>query len=307
MSISDVLFEYDRIRRQNEIELERRRHQVYAQLPALKNLHQQIRSLQIEKIKHALNGGFDTTELTALMNEATAMLTGAGFDAHWLDPIYTCSICCDTGLRDDATRCECFKKRVLEDKLSAAHLTDSNISFEQFDLNVFNETSNKNGQLQRKQMEHYKKLAEAYAANFPDCKSLLIFTGGIGLGKTYMVKCIMRRVIERGYTAAFYTAYRLFSLFHRDRLGENVDLTPVFDVPLLIIDDIGTEPMTRNVTIEYFFDLINERNSCGLHTIIATNYSDTELKERYGEPIHSRLFDKRNSSHIVFKGDDVRR
>jgi DNA replication protein DnaC len=156
-------------------------------------------------------------------------------------------------------------------------------------------------------MRAIRTLSEKYADDFPNVKPFLLLSGGIGLGKTYIAKCLMRRVIEHGHTAAFYTAYRLFSLFHRHRLGENVDLDPIFNVPLLVIDDIGTEPMTRNVTVEYFFDLINERLALGLHTVIATNLSFGDINARYGERIHSRLMDTRHSMKIIFEGRDIRK
>ena len=79
-----------------------------------------------------------------------------------------------------------------------------------------------------------------------------------------------------------------------------MDLEPLFEVPLLIIDDIGTEPMTRNVTIEYFFDLINERTNASLNTMIVTNLPFHEIKDRYGDRIHSRLMDKRTSLKMIF-------
>ena len=194
---------------------------------------------------------------------------------------------------------------MLEDKLDAARLTDTDISFEMFNLNIFNNTPLSDGKSQQDLMLSYKKQLQDYANSFPNCKQILLLSGPTGLGKTYIAKCVMRRVIERGYTAAFYTAYRLFSLFHADRLSEPVDLTPIFEVPLLVIDDVGTEPMTRNVTVEYFFDLINERTAAGLHTVIVTNLAFHDLKERYGDRIHSRLMDK-CSSKKLFKGKDVR-
>ena len=268
---------------------------MYAQLPALKALHEQIRKLQIEQLRRAVTGDMDATQIHTLMNEAAAMLTGAGFDKHYLDPIYTCADCHDTGTLKGGTRCSCFKKRVLEDKLSAARLTDDSVSFEQFDETLFDKTPMASGRSQRDIMRAIRTVCEKYADDFPDSKPFLLLSGGIGLGKTYAAKCLMRRVIEHGYTAAFYTAYRLFSLFHRHRLGENIDLDPIFNVPLLVIDDIGTEPMTRNVTVEYFFDLINERLALGRHTVIVTNLSFNDINARYGERIHSRLMDTRHS------------
>lgn len=307
MSLSDVLAEYSRIQQENEKEMVRRRHEVYARIPELKTLHAQLESLLIARPKLMLTGQEDNTEqIKILRGQNDAMLSLAGYNAQYLDPIYSCPLCKDTGLLEDTTRCECFKKRVLEDKLDAARLTDDAVSFETFDLNRFDTDPIENGKSQRDMMARIRELCVAYADGFPDCASILLLSGGIGLGKTYVSKCIMRHVIERGFTAASFTAYRLFSLFHQHRLGEDVELEPIFDVPLLIIDDIGTEPMTKNVTKEYFFDLINERSAAGRKTVIVTNLPFHELDERYGERIFSRLMDTRFSQKILFKGRDIR-
>ncbi len=307
MSISDVLAEYEYIRSQNKIEEQRRRQEVYKNAPQLGELHKQKNEIQLKRLKQALtSNSIDTKDILALREKANKMVVDAGFDKHYLDPVFTCSICRDTGSRDDSLHCDCFNKRVLEDKLDQAKLTDSRISFEQFDIEIFDDEPLDNGKSQRDFMGKIKQLSEEYSNDFPNDTTIFLLSGGTGLGKTYLSKCIMRRVIERGYTAAFYTAYRLFSLFHSDRLGENVDLSGIFTAPLLIIDDIGTEPMTRNVTIEYFFDLNNGRVAANLHTIIVTNLAFHEIRERYGERIHSRLMDNRNSKKIIFKGKDIR-
>ncbi len=307
MSISDVLAEYSRIRQDNEREAARRRHEVYTRVPALETLHEKIHKLMLERLRQAItNENDDCNEIIALRELNAKLLVEAGFDPHYLDPIYSCCLCQDTGLLEDATHCECFKKRLLEDKLDSARLTDNAISFEQFDLNLFDNTPIENGKSQRDMMARIRDLCVTYADSFPSCPPILLLSGGIGLGKTYVSKCIMRRVIERGHTAASFTAYRLFSLFHQHRLGEDVDLDPILEVPLLIIDDIGTEPMTKNVTIEYFFDLLNERGSAGRKTIIVTNLPFHDLDERYGERIFSRLMDARFSQKILFKGRDIR-
>jgi len=298
---------YDVIRQKNEQEQVRRRQEVYARLPRLAELHSEINRRLLDNLKKALDGDTtDSASIQSLIDEANSLLSGAGYDAHYLDPIYTCPDCKDTGTLSNAQRCSCFKKRVLEDKLSEARLTDSGISFEQFNLGIFSNEPVENGKSQRDMMMRIKSLCETYADDFPSCSPILLLAGSAGLGKTFIAKCIMRRVIERGHTAAYYTAYRLFSLFHSDRMGEDVDLSPLFQVPLLIIDDLGTEPMTRNVTIEYFFDLLNERYIAGRHTVIVTNLGFLELKQLYGDRIHSRLMDMRLSQKIIFKGRDVR-
>lgn len=307
MSISDVFAEYSRIRARNESEQERRRQKVYSVVPELREFDAQKNALQLKRIGQALDGSaMEMNDILALREKADMLLANAGFDAKYLDPIYSCTACHDTGTLDNTLRCDCFKKRVLEDKLDQAKLTDTKVSFELFDLDVFDDAPMENGKSQRDVMQSYKKTVQKYANDYPHCKPVLLLSGATGLGKTYIAKCVMRRVIERSHTAAYYTAYRLFSMFHSHRLGEEVDLSPIFSVPLLIIDDIGTEPMTRNVTVEYFFDLINERNAANLHTVIVTNLTFDEIKDRYGDRIHSRLMDKNTSIKIIFCGEDIR-
>lgn len=304
----DVFELYENIRRKNEVEAQRRRRDVYCKLPELKTLYESIRMLQLERISKTARGdGFDTEAIDELRQKATQLLVDAGYDAHYLDPIYVCPACRDTGLRNDARRCDCFFRYRLDSKLDEARLTDENVSFEKFDINLFdNITPIDKDKTQRDQMRNCKKRTEAWADNFPDCSRILLLAGSAGLGKTYTARCVMRRVIERGFTAAYYTAYRLFSMFHSHRLGESVDLDAIFSVPLLVIDDLGTEPMTRNVTVEYLFDLINERIATGLHTIIATNLAFHEIKNTYGDRIHSRLMDTRHSEKLIFRGQDIR-
>lgn len=305
MSISDVYARYEQIRENNRIEEQKRLNEILQKIPEFGEVNRKLKEQQRKRIIHALNENASVDkQINAMRSAVRNLLLSSDFPADYLDPIYTCNLCRDTGFLDNGERCSCFKNRVLEDKLSEARLLDENISFEQFDLNIFDNEPIENRKSQRFMMSNAKKLSEKYSDDFPACTPILLISGGIGLGKTYLSKCIMRRVIERGHTAAFYTAYRLFSLFHQHRLGEDVDLDPIMEVPLLIIDDIGTEPMTKNVTVEYLFDLLNERS--GLHTIIISNLPFDKIFERYGERIHSRLMDKNASLKILLKGKDVR-
>ena len=187
MSISDVLAEYSRIQQKNENEMLRRRNEIYVCLPQLKALHEQLEALLIARPKRMLTGEPDNGEqIKALREQCEKMLSEAGYDAHYLDPIYTCALCRDTGLLEDTTRCECFKKRVLEDKLDTARLTDDEVSFEKFDLNRFDTKEIDNGKSQRDMMARIRDICIAYADSYPDCSSILLLSGGIGLGKTYV-------------------------------------------------------------------------------------------------------------------------
>ena len=48
------------------------------------------------------------------------------------------------------------------------------------------------------------------------------------------------------------------------------------------------------------------RSKRGLYTVITTNLSREELKQRYTERVSSRLLDPRTGIAIAFRGQDIR-
>ena len=72
----------------------------------------------------------------------------------------------------------------------------------------------------------------------------------------------------------------------------------------LVIDDLGTEPMLKNVTLEYLQLVLDERTRDGRTTVITTNLSAEELTGRDGLQLGSRL----NGEYLrlEFLGRDIR-
>ena len=82
----------------------------------------------------------------------------------------------------------------------------------------------------------------------------------------------------------------------------------IYSVPLLIIDDLGTE----SATAAKFTELINildtrSRNTgrCPRRTLISTNLSPKDLYRFYDERIISRLLGD-SFTLCIFSGDDIR-
>ena len=177
--------------------------------------------------------------------------------------------------------------------------------FERFDLMRFPEADG-----QRDRMAAARKICEAYADGFSDTRYRnLLLTGAGGLGKTFLLNCIYARVVDRGGSAVRITAFRMFEAMRRQHMGEDAageGFRSLLDAPLLLIDDLGTEPMMRNITVEYLFTLLNERIAAKRHTVVATNLSPVQLQERYGERVSSRLLDRAVCGAIQLKGKDLR-
>ena len=75
------------------------------------------------------------------------------------------------------------------------------------------------------------------------------------------------------------------------------------DSELLIIDDLGTE-LTNGFTTSQLYYFIEERHLRKKSTIISTNLSFTDLRDRYSERIFSRFTGYYN--FFMIAGDDIR-
>ena len=317
--IRELLAEYQAQRARNELELDGRIAEVEKIDPEIARLREENRALAFETVRKVMR--LETAEARreaaeqmkqrGLFNngEIRRRLRAAGLPQDYLELKYRCGVCRDTGYVGDAPSrfCDCFETRLrmkLYEDGSMAGLEEQ--SFARFDLERFPETDG-----QRAQMKLVRQTCEDYANAFPQTRFLnLLLTGAGGLGKTYLLNCIYGRVIERNFPAVRITAFRMFKAM-RDQHFSNADGEVSFDqlisAPLLLIDDLGSEPMLRNVTVEYLFTLLNERMAAGRHTAIATNLSPLQLQETYGERVASRLLDRGRCATIKLTGKDLRR
>ena len=92
-----------------------------------------------------------------------------------------------------------------------------------------------------------------------------------------------------------------------DGFSTNASPLPRFtQVPLLILDDLGTEALIPNVTKESLFAIADQRNAARLATVYISNLDANELTERYGERIASRITDSAITKSIHFTGGSLR-
>ena len=83
-------------------------------------------------------------------------------------------------------------------------------------------------------------------------------------------------------------------------------IKPYLESQVLIIDDLGSEPMIKNVTCEYLYLILNERMLNNLPTIITTNLDLRDILAHYGERVFSRISNKKLSLLINLENDDLR-
>ena len=308
-TLEGLLSQYDIKRNVRESRAREKRLELLDSIPQLEELFLKKDELLLGNMRRALEGdGKDVhAEVERINSEIDKLLQGRGLDRSAFEPAYECEKCRDTGyVKADGGRqfCGCLLKKIYTEIYRAEDLSALKGDFKHFNERLFSDEGDLSP---RKRMLRIKRLCMDYVASYPKLKKPnLIFTGNTGLGKTFMMECMARELIKKTENIVYIGAFELTAVFHKNRLGELDFISPLFDAPLLFIDDLGTEPMTQNVTVEYLFQLLDTRIKKRLPMVIATNLSPAEVMGRYGERISSRLFAAEHSSTLLFKGEDIR-
>ena len=314
--LQELLNEYAARRAENAREEERRLTEAAGLIPALPMELEKRRELVFSGMRRVLAGQPlpDMEKAMAEQNEKIhRLLEAAGLPTDHLQPVFTCPVCQDTGYVGDNVKdyCPCLKAALNKRLFETVGLSEkAPQTFENFDPEIFSgDKLPDRAYSQRDLMNTYKSLGEAYAQSFPQTPvNDMLFFGPSGLGKTYLMQAIAHRVLERGYNALIVSAYKVIEAAREAHFKNDMSLmAPFMEADLLLVDDLGVEPQMENVTLVYLYNLINERQTRGLHTIYSTNLSKDELWDRYSERIASRLLDPRQVKVLPFTGKDVRR
>ncbi len=303
-----IIRTYEEKQNRNRYLLEERRNYVYQHIDGYRELEESTASLSVEQGKKLLDGDDSAfTELRLLLKNLTeakrGLLLSAGLPADYLEPVYDCPDCQDSGYMD-GRKCHCFKQA----EISLLY-EQSNISrqLEKENFSTLSYEYYQGEDLRRFQsaVEAGKKLIENYDFDYHN----LFFYGTVGTGKSFLSGCIAKELIENGHSVIYFSAVRFFETLsqisfdfkNKDELhGMYQDL---YQCDLLIIDDLGTE-LTNNFVTTQLFSCLNERHMRRKPTIISTNLSLEELRNRYSDRIFSRIM----SNYQIYKlsGPDIR-
>ena len=211
-------------------------------------------------------------------------------------------LCQDTGYVGSPIKkkCACRLKLEQQDLVEAGRINERE-AFSGFREDIYPDEAS------RKEGKTICVLCQRFADALPAPKfpQLLLF-GQAGRGKSFMGNAIAARAIERGIDTLRLTAYRMTEEV-MNGFSNNASPLPRFtQVPLLVLDDLGTEPLIPNVTKESLFAIADQRNTSRLATVYISNLNADELTERYGERIASRITDASITKAIRFTGDSLR-
>lgn len=217
-----------------------------------------------------------------------------------LSPRYFCNMCGDTGTLPSGKRCKCYEKLAAE--ITLDELGISKKKFPSFE-NSCMLTENGLDKI-------YAKFGD-FCNHFPATSKNVIISGSVGTGKSHLSECIAGELTAKGFNVVFLSACRLNTIFLTYHTAPVYDksfyISLLSECDLLVIDDLGTEPIYKNVTLEYLLTVLSERNLNNKPYIVTTNLTQEQLLDRYGDRILSRLNDKKHGIRIEINGKDLRR
>lgn len=306
----------------NEAEHQRRVEEIHQKIPEIARIDGNLRRHMAILVNMTIRREPDLEQkIEELKNEnldlqvrRSELLVENGYDAEYLNDIFTCPICKDSGIDPRGKTCRCVLEqynRELTKELGTL-LQTGNESFEDFDPSFYSTEIDSNGAIPRDYMKNVYVFCREYADTFDSQSVNLLFRGNTGVGKTYLSACIARVVAEKGYSVCYDTASAALGYFETmkfsrspeesEKASERVDR--MLSCDLMILDDLGTEMIT-SMSVSALYTLINTRLVEHKITIISTNLTADEVESKYSPQIASRL--EGEFQELRFIGDDIRK
>lgn len=320
--LKDLLKDYEQKRFNATVNLDRRKNKLFSENPRLQEIEQELNLSAISIAKCILSTNDKITiqklnnNIDTLKKERTQILNSIHLDDSYLEPIYECSICKDTGYvtkNYNTTMCNCLKQclfNIAYNKSNISNIEKEN--FSKFNINLYSDEINpskyNSNMSPRQNIQIIKDIAISFIKNFDNEEEKnLLFTGNTGLGKTFLTNCIACEILKKGKTVLYQTSSNMLDMIIDYRFNKNNVTKKIYDnlsdVDLLIIDDLGTETL-NNMKLTELFNILNNRLLNQNKTIISTNLNLHNILKNYDERIFSRIIGYYNA--CKFFGDDIR-
>ena len=288
-----ILRDYENRQLKNSHEAEQRAAYVYDHVPGYRELDESVAAVSVSQGKKYLAGDEQAMEeLKLLISELSfkkaRLLKEAGLPEDYLKPVHTCPDCRDTGYID-GQKCHCFKQAMISLLYEQSNIREmlQHDNFQSLSYEYY----------EGEDLSRFKKAVitcQNFIKNFNSDYHNLFFYGTVGTGKTFLSNCAAKELIESGHSVIYFSAAGLFDLLSRysfdykSKEDERERYADLYQCDLLIVDDLGTE-LTNQFVASRLFSLLNQRHMGKKATVISTNLSLEELRDRYSDRIFSRI------------------
>lgn len=240
-------------------------------------------------------------KLTKVMNERFNVAKKLNLDLKAFLPEYhyTCNICNDTGYLH-GEKCRCYKKLFNEQMLKGFEKPFPKLK--DFNVNLFENV---------KQGQQLFDLCKRYIDKFPNVPQTLTLQGTVGSGKSHFAQTITAELMSKDFIITYLPAFEFSKIlrdWHLCDLEQKSEYESIFmDCDLLIIDDLGTEPIYKNINYEYMQNILDHRLFTGQKNMLITNLYTDSFLNLYGERLYSRIFFGKDTKTYQLNGADLRK
>jgi len=291
---------YEQIRAEEHEALSRRIDDAFARAPRLREIDRERSRLFSDLGARKITAAEGKRRLGELSEEEQTVLAALGLPPDTLTLHVRCELCGDTGYIGTA-RQPCACRLLYRERLRGSDGVNERETFSHFSQDVFPSAE------QKKRTLNAKTICERYAMALPmPEKPNLLLLGMPGLGKSFLGNAIAYEALFRGIDAERVTTYAFVQSVLRD-IRERTERTLRYQkVPLLVMDDLGSEPNIPNVSFEWLFAVVNERTLAGRATVFSSNLTLKQLSDFYGERFMSRLCDRNTTQVLQLTGENLR-
>ena len=290
--------------------------EVYEEIPEIVEIEHTISTISLQQAQKLLDGdnnALDTLkkDIHRLAERKKHLLTEHGFSEDYMEPVYTCPDCRDTGFIGNE-KCHCFVQASIDLLYSQSNLHGvlEEENFNTFRLDYYSDTLTDavTGLTSYQAITRAVEESKDFIRKFSYTYQNLLLYGSTGIGKTFLTHCIAKELLETSHSVLYFSAPQLFDALAENVFSRNEQMSSslheeIYQCDLLIIDDLGTEVVNTFVASQ-LFTCMDTRDLQQKATVISTNLSLHNIRDIYSERIFSRL----SSKYKVIKlfGDDIR-
>lgn len=242
-------------------------------------------------------------KLQELRKKQIELLNEANLPKDYLEMHYECPDCKDTGYVD-GKKCHCLIQEINAIAYAQSQIYEL-MQNDNFDTLSYSYYQGDDLSRFQKAVISCKNFVKKFNSDYHN----LFFYGTVGTGKSFLSGCVAKALLDQNHSVLYFSSAALFDAVADQTFGRSDDDSDIdyshdiYNVDLLIIDDLGTE-ITNQFVASCLFNCLTRRQLNRKATIISTNLSLEELRDRYSDRIFSRITS--NFDIIKITGPDIR-
>ena len=263
---------YSSRRALNKESTQKRNGEILAEHPAFAKMLKEKKLIELELSKNtALNLPLQElqSKLDAVSADVKEYVRANNLD---LAPRYSCAVCKDSGTVDGAP-CKCYLEEY-------RRILDENKSISAIQKITFDEILDKHSDT-------------PFAKKMNKLRSIIV---GLASATTHAL-------IDNYVSVLHLSSFELINIFLDKHTHKQSNMSRLYDYVLecemLIINNLGAEPIYKNVTLEYLLSTVEKRLATCKKTMIFTFLDGQSVINRYGEAFLTKFADKRYSLSVM--------